>query len=136
MFNGKNSRLVLSMLDSEVRDLCWRPCWVNVLYPWIKHLIIIVPLSLSLPLGVQESTGQLSEKPAKMLGGNLGMNLHLIQGRSSNTPSSCMLRKTGHAPAGWAFQLKYHGTLPYLYLKVLQKSYPFMSLFKSCLRLI
>ena len=48
MFNGKNSRLVLSMLDSEVRDLCWRPCWVNVLYPWIKHLIIIVPLSLSL----------------------------------------------------------------------------------------
>ena len=50
MFNGKYSRLVLSTLDSEVRDLCWRPCWVNVLYPWTKHLIIIVPLSLSLSL--------------------------------------------------------------------------------------
>ena len=48
MFNGKYSRLVLSMLDSEVRDLCWRPRWVNVLYPWTKHLIIIVPLSPSL----------------------------------------------------------------------------------------
>ena len=45
MFNGKYSSLVVSMLDSEVRDLCWRPGWVNVLYPWTKHLII---LSLSL----------------------------------------------------------------------------------------
>ena len=48
MFNGKYSSQVVSMLDSKVRDLCWRPVWVNVLYPWIKHLIIIVPLSLSL----------------------------------------------------------------------------------------
>ena len=47
MFNGKYSSLVVSMLDSRVRDLCWRPGWVNVLYPWTKHLIIIVPLSLS-----------------------------------------------------------------------------------------
>lgn len=50
MFNGKYSSLVVSMLDSEVRDLRWRPGWVNVLYPWTKHLIIIVPLSLSLSL--------------------------------------------------------------------------------------
>lgn len=48
MFNGKYSSQVVSMLYSKVRDLCWRPVWVNVLYPWIKHLIIIVPLSLSL----------------------------------------------------------------------------------------
>ena len=57
MFNGKNSRLVLSMLDSEVRDLCWRPCWVNVLYPWTKHLIIVVPLSLSLSLSLSLQLG-------------------------------------------------------------------------------
>lgn len=48
MFNGKYSSQVVSMLYSKVRDLCWRPVWVNVLYPWIKHLIIIVSLSLSL----------------------------------------------------------------------------------------
>lgn len=48
MFNGKYSSQVVSMLYSKVRDLRWRPVWVNVLYPWIKHLIIIVPLSLSL----------------------------------------------------------------------------------------
>ena len=48
MFNGKYSSQVVSILYSKVRDLCWRPVWVNVLYPWIKHLIIIVSLSLSL----------------------------------------------------------------------------------------
>ena len=53
MFNGKYSSLVVSMLDSEVRDLCWRPGWVNVLYPWTKHLIIL-SLSLSLSLSSQE----------------------------------------------------------------------------------
>ena len=53
MFNGKYSSLVVSMLDSEVRDLCWRPGWVNVLYPWTKHLIILsLSLSLSLQPGV------------------------------------------------------------------------------------
>ena len=58
MFDGKYSSLVVSMLDSEVRDLCWRPGWVNVLYPWTKHLIIIVPLSLSLSLSPARSIGK------------------------------------------------------------------------------
>ena len=57
MFDGKYSSLVVSMLDSEVRDLCWRPCWVNVLYPWTKHLIIVVPLSLSLSLSLSLQLG-------------------------------------------------------------------------------
>lgn len=48
---------------------------VNVLYSWAIHLTFTVPLSSQ-----EYSTGKLSGKPDKMLGGNLWMDWHFIQG--------------------------------------------------------
>ena len=61
---------------------------VNVLYSWVIHLTFTVPLSSQ-----EYSTGKLSGKPDKMLGGG-GVTLDGLAfhpGRSGNTPSHFML---------------------------------------------